>query len=125
MGWSVTVGPNGSWPPYPADTEAWNGASSSPALPSPTGPSAPKPPPMEGAPSGPFTLPAQPPATPDATGPPLRTTGAERRPGAARHTGRSQTVDSGGSTSSALRGWPSHSTASDFTGWELAIPPPP
>ncbi|MFJ4668018.1 hypothetical protein [Kitasatospora purpeofusca] len=41
-----------------------NGASPSPALPSPTGPSAPKPPPLDGPLSGPVTLPAFPPAAP-------------------------------------------------------------
>ncbi|MFB7376361.1 hypothetical protein ACFC6U_34880 [Kitasatospora purpeofusca] len=59
--WSMTVGPSG-WPVGPGGPGQWNGGS--PALPSPSGPSVPKPPPMEGVPSSPFTLPASPPATP-------------------------------------------------------------
>ncbi|MDY0810461.1 hypothetical protein [Kitasatospora purpeofusca] len=62
--WSVTVAPSGFLPFHTPDTRQENGASPSPALPSPTGPSAPKPPPIEGPLSGPLTLPAFPPAAP-------------------------------------------------------------
>ncbi|WP_030392739.1 hypothetical protein [Kitasatospora purpeofusca] len=62
---SWTVGPfDPTTFPRPWTRQESGGASPSPALPSPTGPSAPKPPPLDGPLSGPVTLPAFPPAGP-------------------------------------------------------------
>ncbi|MFB8239409.1 hypothetical protein ACFC58_22945 [Kitasatospora purpeofusca] len=60
ISWTVRPNDPSFFPRPTAGTGQENGASPSPALPSPTGPSAPKPPPMEGLPSGPVTLPAFP-----------------------------------------------------------------